>query len=49
MTLRLLYMSTQIVQMMSFTQIMLIWTPWRSPWDHLKVFSTDRLMIDDLP
>ncbi len=21
---------------MALTQIMVIWTPWRSPWDHLK-------------
>ncbi len=27
MTLRLLYMSAQIMQMMAFTQIMAIWTP----------------------
>ncbi len=24
--------------MMAFTQIMVIWTPWRSPRDHLKVW-----------
>ncbi len=34
--LRLLYMSAQIVQMMAFTQTMVIWTPWRCPKDHLK-------------
>ena len=31
MTLRLLYMSAKIIQMMAFTQIMVIWKPWRSP------------------
>ncbi len=30
-TLRLLYISAQITQMMAFTQIMVIWIPWRSP------------------
>ncbi len=38
MTLRLLYMSGQIIQMMAFTQIMNIWKPWGSPWDHLKLY-----------
>ncbi len=30
-------MSAQIVQMMAFNQIMVIWTPWRSPYDHLNI------------
>ena len=34
MTLRLLYMPAQIMQMMAFTQIMAIWTPLITIWDH---------------
>ncbi len=34
---RLLYMSAQIMQTMPFTQIMVIRTPWRSFYHHLKV------------
>ncbi len=37
MTLRLLCMPAQIIQMMAFTQIMDIWRPGRSMEDHLKV------------
>ncbi len=36
MTLRLLYMPAQIIQTMAFTQIMVMWTPWTTPQDHLK-------------
>ncbi len=32
MTLRLLYMPAQIIQTMTFTQIMVIWTPWTTPY-----------------
>ncbi len=36
MTLRRLYMPAQFIQMMAFTQIMDIWTPGITVWDHLN-------------
>ena len=30
-------MSSQIIQAMAFTHIMVIWTPWRSPLEHLNL------------
>ncbi len=37
-TLTLLYMPAQIIQMMTFTRIMAIWTPAITPQDHLKKY-----------
>ncbi len=39
MTLRLLCMPAQMIQTMSFTQIMDIWRPGRSLEDHLKILA----------
>ncbi len=36
MTVRVLYMPVQIIQMMAFTQIMANWTPAITLYDHLN-------------
>ncbi len=46
MTLRLLCMPAQIVQTMSFTQIMDIWRSGRSLEDHLKYFNKDQCQLN---
>ncbi len=45
MTLRLLYMSAQTIWMMTFTQIMAIWTPGITLQDHLNQSITYPLVL----